>query len=143
MLSKASIEGKRVRIAYRLENVRLYGKSNRERREIVTFRLKPSTIELNEWLAKKGWAPPGNCNGGRAMDFYIKRFYWLIQKPNRWPDKRRSTLSVLMELLEIAKSGTSPWFLDVDLIEHPNKCRMIDYLASFWYEYEGGKKRTF
>lgn len=143
MLSKASVEGRRIRYNYKLQNVRLHGKRLREPREYVSFRLRPSTIELNEWLALKDWAPPGKRNGARAIDTYVRRFYWLWVTPKKFPDSRRSTLSVINELVDICKTGSVGYFADMELIQSPNKGRMLDYLASFWYHYEGGKKATF
>ena len=143
MLSKEAREGNRQIETYRLENKRLYGKAKREPREVVRFRLKPSTIELNQWLAEHGWAPPRKCNGGRAIDFYVRRFYWVFVTPGKWPDPRRSTLDILKELVEICKEGGVPYFPDIELQQRPNLGRMIDFLAAYWYTYEGGMKSTY
>lgn len=134
---------KRVKKNYRLENVRLHGKRLREPREHVSFTIKQSTVELNQWLAEHGWAPPAKCNGGRAIDFYVRRFYWLFVTPRKWPDPRRSTLDILNVLVEICKKGGVRYFPDIELQENPNKCRMLDYLAAFWYTYEGGLRSTY
>ena len=144
MLNRSSIEGTRKKFTCRLENERLWGKRLREPREKVTFSLRPSTIELNYWLAGLGWAPGGQPNNvGRAIDFYTRRYWWQKVTPRKWPDNRRSTKSILDELVEILKTGEAEYLLDLDLIAHPNRSRMIDFLASFWYIYEGGVRLTY
>ena len=145
MLSRASINGNRVHVSYWLDGPWPVGQKKRTKRDGVNFWVKPSTKELNIWLAKHGWAPqkPRYCNGGRAIDFYVRRYWWHFIDFRKFPPKRWSTLQIINEMLRMIKDEEHLHIWpSTELLNKPNRGRLIDYLAKFWYIYEGGKKKS-
>lgn len=109
----------------------------------MTFRLKPTTIEINLWLARRGWAPHRAQNGGRAIDAYVRRFWWLWITPRKHPPFRWSTKMTLDAMVDMIKKRENlAYFQSLELLMRPNKGRLIDYLARFWYHYEGRGRKT-
>jgi hypothetical protein len=144
-LTPALVHGNRVRITYRIANRWDEKLDRRKSRELVNFTVRPSTHEIIKWLArfvKNDKYPYGNSTG-RVVDSMIRRFWASHLIKGEYPPKKWSTLDIFKAMLAEVKKGAASNYLHVfqypDLLSRPYRGQLLDYLAYYYYKYEGKK----